>query len=347
MIWSTLYDPPVDRPNTGGAVFNQAFIRMATGVIQRNEGVSREQALELAAADTEQTLDMIACAGKIRRHFKPGPVFKCAIINAKSGLCSEDCAFCAQSAHHNTGVAVYDLLGAEQLETEGLRAAASGATHFSVVTSGTALTAEELDTVCRVAGRLKDKTGLTLCASTGMLDLNAARRFKAAGVTRYHHNLETARSYFDTICTTHDYDDDIHSIEAAKAAGLVVCSGGIFGMGETWDQRIELAFTLKALDVDSVPINFLNPIKGTRLQDRSLLPPLEALKVIALYRFIHPRKDITVCGGREATLGDFQSWIFAAGANGLMMGHYLTTQGRSTAADLAMIRELGLDHGSV
>jgi biotin synthase len=327
-------------------VFNQALIRMATGVIQKGEGICREQALEIAAADAGQTLDLIACAGKIRQHFRPDPVFRCAIINAKSGLCSEDCAFCAQSAHHATGAAVYDLLGPEQLEAEGLKAAASGATHFSVVTSGTALTDNDLDTVCRVADRLKTKTGLTLCASPGMLDPKAASRLKAAGVTRYHHNLETARSYFDAICTTHDYDDDIQSLQAAKAAGLVVCSGGIFGMGESWAQRVELAFTLKELDVDSVPINFLNPIKGTRLQDRPLLRPLEALKVIALYRFIHPRKDLPVCGGREVTLGDFQSWIFAAGANGLMVGNYLTTRGRSIEADATMIRELGLDHGT-
>jgi biotin synthase len=346
MIWSTSIGSPVDQSNTGGVVFNQAFIRMATGIIQNNEAISQEQALELAAADADQTLDLIACAGKIRRHFIPGPVFKCAIINAKSGLCSEDCAYCAQSVHHRTGAEVYDLLGAEQLEAEGLKAAASGATNFSVVTSGTALTDKDLETVCKVAGRLKTKTGLTLCASPGMLDSNAARKLKAAGVTRYHHNLETARSYFDAICTTHDYDDDIQSLEAAKAAGLVVCSGGIFGMGESWAQRVELAFTLKELDVDSVPINFLNPIKGTRLQDCPLLSPLEALKVIALYRFIHPRKDIAICGGREATLKDFQSWIFAAGANGLMVGNYLTTRGRSMEADAAMIRGFGLDHGS-
>jgi biotin synthase len=346
MIRSTPARAPVDQPNTGGALFNQAFIDIATRTIRENEGVSLEEALEISAADSGLTLDLIACADKIRRHFRPGSVVKCAIVNAKSGLCSEDCAFCAQSVHHNTGAAVYELLGAEQLEAEGLKAAASGATHFSVVTSGTALTGKDLDTVCRVAERLKSKTGLTLCASPGMLDSQSARKLNSAGVTRYHHNLETARSYFDAVCTTHNYDDDIQSIEAAKAAGLVVCSGGIFGMGESWAQRVELAFTLKELNVDSVPINFLNPIRGTRLQDRPLLPPLEALKVIALYRFIHPRKDITVCGGREATLKDFQSWIFAAGANGLMVGNYLTTQGRCMEADMAMIRDFGLDHGS-
>jgi biotin synthase len=328
-------------------VFNQALIRLSAGIIHGDEVISRNQALELVATEPEQTLDLIACAGKIRQRFKPVPVFKCAIINAKSGLCPEDCAFCAQSAHHHTGTAVYDLLAAGQLEDEGLKAAASGATHFSVVTSGTALTDADLDTVCRVARRLKSDTDLTLCVSPGMLDLAAARKLKAAGVTRYHHNLETARSYFDAICSTHDYDDDVRSIEAAKTAGLAVCSGGIFGMGESWEQRVELAFTLQELDVDAVPINFLNPIKGTRMEDRPLLAPMEALKVIALYRFIHPRKDITICGGREATLGDFQSWVFAAGANGLMIGNYLTTQGRNMEADLAMIRQLGLDDGKV
>ncbi len=323
-------------------MYNQDFLRMAEKIIHENGQISRQEALELAAAGPGDTLDLIAWAGKIRQHFKQNAVFKCAIINAKSGKCPEDCAFCAQSAHHNTQAAVYDLLSAEKLEAEGLKMAAAGATNYSVVTSGTALSEKDVDTVCRVARSLKAKTSLTLCASVGLLDPAAARKLKAAGISRYHHNLETARSYFDAICTTHDYDDDIQTLEAAKEAGLVVCSGGIFGMGESWQQRVELAFTLKELDVDSVPINFLNPIKGTRMQDRPLLAPMEALKVIALYRFIHPRKDIPICGGREATLKDFQSWLFAAGANGLMVGNYLTTLGRNMEMDLEMIQELGL-----
>jgi len=323
-------------------VYNQAFVRIAEKIMHGGGQISRQEALELTAAGPDETLDLIACAGKIRQHFKQNTVFKCAIINAKSGMCPEDCAFCAQSAHHHTQVPVYDLLSAEKLEAEGLKMAAAGATNYSVVTSGTSLTEKDVDTVCRVARSLKAKTSLTLCASVGMLDAAAARKLKAAGISRYHHNLETARSHFDAICTTHDYDDDIQTLKAAKEAGLVVCSGGIFGMGESWEQRVELAFILKELDVDSVPINFLNPIKGTRMQDRPLLPPMEALKVIALYRFIHPRKDIPICGGREATLKDFQSWLFAAGANGLMVGNYLTTLGRNMEMDLEMIRELGL-----
>lgn len=324
-------------------MFNQAFIRLAEKIINDQAEITQDQALEMAAADADDTMDLIACAGKIRQHFMEQSVFKCAIINAKSGRCPEDCAFCAQSVHHHTDAQTYDLLSEEVLEETGLEMAMAGATNYSIVTSGIALTDKQIDTVCRVARRLKGKTDLTLCASVGLLTKEGATKLKAAGISRYHHNLETARSHFDAICTTHDYDDDIETVQRAKRAGMVVCSGGIFGMGESWEQRVELAFTLKELDVDSVPINFLNPIKGTRLEHRPLLPPMAALKVIALYRFIFPQKDITICGGREATLKDFQSWIFAAGANGLMVGNYLTTQGRNLEADLEMIADLGMN----
>ncbi|MGD8845700.1 MAG: biotin synthase BioB [Desulfobacteraceae bacterium] len=324
-------------------MFNQAFIRMAEMIINDEGELDQELALELAHADAQWTMDLIFCAGKIREKFMTPAVFKCAIINAKSGMCPEDCAFCAQSVHHHTHAETYELLSARELEETGLKMAADGATNYSMVTSGTSLTDAEIDIVCGVARRLREKTGLTLCASVGLLNRDGARKLKAAGISRYHHNLETARSNFKTICSTHDYDDDIETVKLAKEAGMVACSGGIFGMGESWRQRVELAFTLKALDVDSIPVNFLNPIKGTRLERQPLLPPMEALKVIALYRFIFPRKDITICGGREATLKDFQSWIFAAGANGLMVGNYLTTQGRNLEADLGMIEALAMD----
>lgn len=323
-------------------MFDQQFVGLAHKIVHEDGEITHQQALEMASAGPDRTMDLIALANKIRQRFKPTEVFKCAIINAKSGMCPEDCAFCAQSAHHQTTAQTYDLLSAELLEQTGLDMAASGASNYSMVTSGTNLTPTEIKTVCEVARKLKQKTSLTLCASVGLLTAEAANQLKEAGITRYHHNLETSRSHFDRICTTHDYDDDIATVRLAQDAGLVVCSGGIFGMGESWAQRVELAFTLKELDVDSVPINFLNPIRGTRLQDEPLLPPMEALKCIALYRFIHPRRDITVCGGREATLKDFQSWIFAAGANGLMVGNYLTTEGRNIDADLEMISQLGL-----
>lgn len=322
-------------------MFNQDFIGIAEQIINEQVPISRDQALMIAEASPDETLDIIVLAAKIRQRFRQTRVFKCAIINAKSGMCPEDCAFCAQSSHHCTSVDTYELLSAEELEQTGLAMAAAGASNYSVVTSGTALTDTDIETVCRVARRLKAKTDLTLCASVGLLSPEAARQLKNAGVSRYHHNLETARSHFDEICSTHRYDDDIDTVKIAKSAGMVVCSGGIFGMGESWAQRVELAFTLKDLEVDSVPINFLNPIEGTRLADQERLPPMEALKVIALYRFIHPQKDITICGGREATLKDFQSWVFTAGANGLMIGNYLTTKGRHIEMDLEMIEALG------
>lgn len=326
-------------------MFNQALVNLADKIVREDGEITRQQALELAHTGADLTMDLIVLAGKIRQRFKQKEVFKCAIINAKSGMCPEDCAFCAQSAHHQAEVQTYALLCADELERTGLDMAAAGATNYSIVTSGTNLTGSEIDTVCHAARNLKRKTDLTLCASVGLLTARSARQLKAAGITRYHHNLETARSYFEHICTTHTYDDDIETIRLAQQAGLVVCSGAIFGMGENWAQRVELAFTLKELDVDSVPVNFLNPISGTSLEDRPLLPPLEALKCIALYRFIHPKRDITVCGGREATLKDFQSWIFAAGANGVMVGNYLTTKGRSIDSDLEMIAEMGLEGG--
>ncbi len=306
--------------------------------------ISPQSALSLVGGGPDQDMDLIFCANKIHRFFKRGHAFTCAIINAKSGLCAEDCAFCAQSAHHRTGIETYGLLDTGKIVDFGMQMEASGASHYSVVTSGSALNESEIETVCRAARILKEKSGLNLCASLGMLNPRAASMLKDAGITRYHHNLETARGHFDTICSTHDYDEDLATVRVAQAAGLQVCSGGIFGMGESWRQRVELAFTLKELDVDSIPINFLNPVPGTRLAEQPLLPPLEALKCIALLRLIHPRKDIPVCGGREVVLGDFQSWVFMAGANGLMIGNYLTTQGRDIDMDLHMITQFGMTH---
>ncbi|MFZ1983124.1 MAG: biotin synthase BioB [Desulfatitalea sp.] len=325
-------------------MFNSTILNIAEKIATYDDWrISREQALALIPENPEAAMDLISCANKIRQWFKQQQIFKCGIANAKSGRCPEDCAFCAQSAHHQSRIAEYALLGVDELVQSGLRLAAAGANNYSIVTSGTALDDSEIDTVCKVAQTLRDKSDLRICASLGMLTERSARKLKAAGISRYHHNLETAHSHFDQICTTHDYEEDIQTVLTAKAAGLEVCSGGIFGMGESWEQRVEMAFLLKELDVDAIPINFLNPIEGTRLAQRSLLPPLEALACIALFRFIHPRKEITVCGGREVTLQDFQSWVFFAGANGLMVGNYLTTQGRNIGADLEMIANMGLN----
>ena len=303
--------------------------------------VSYELACELAMVP-DSIMDLVTCAGKIRHKYKKNKVFTCAIINAKSGLCSEDCAFCAQSVHHKTGVKTYPMVREEVIVKQALRMQEAGATNFSVVTSGFALDQKEIETVTRAAAAIKQRTDLTLCGSLGGLTEALARQLKESGISNYHHNLETSRSHFHEICTTHDYDDDVRTIKLAQSAGLRACTGGILGMGESWEQRVELAFTLKALDVDSIPLNFLNPIFGTRMENRPLLPPMEAMKAIALFRIINPEKDITICGGRERTLKDFQSWVFPAGANGLMIGDYLTTAGRNSGMDIEMINEMGL-----
>ncbi len=299
--------------------------------------VSPKEAKTLAGLKGKNILDLIFCAHRITAAFKKDDIFTCSILNAKSGNCSEDCAFCAQSSHHNAQIAVYPLLSRAKMVKRAKEMDRVHATHFSMVTSGYRLTDREIDRICETAFEIKSQTQLKVCCSLGMLNLNQARRLKQSGVTTYHHNLETAQSFFSKICTTHAYPEDIDTIQAAASAGLRVCCGGILGLGESWAQRIELAFTLKKLNIQSIPINFLNPIAGTPLQDRPLMPPLEALKCIALFRFIHPSADITICGGREPALRDFQSWLFLSGANGLMIGNYLTTQGRDISMDLDLM----------
>lgn len=301
------------------------------------QALSFEDACSLTELPARSTPDLLFAACKIRQHYQQENVVRCSILNAKAGACAENCAFCSQSAHHRTEVVKRPLQSVEEMIAEGRRMDAAGATRFSMVTSGTKLNEAEIETVSQAAAALSQSTPLTVCASLGQLTSASAERLKAGGVTFYHHNLETARSYFPQVCTTHDYEEDIETLRIARQAGLRLCSGGIFGLGESWEQRVEMAFTLRELDVDGIPMNFLNPLPGTRMADRPLLPPMEALRVIALYRFIHPAKPLLICGGREITLRDFQSWIFLAGASGMIVGNYLTTQGRDIAMDLDLI----------
>jgi biotin synthase len=315
---------------------------IADAIMESPVGVlDQATACRLAALSETHPLAFFRSAGKIRERYLGKEVFACAIVNAKSGMCAQDCAFCAQSLHHDTGVDTYPLRGSTAMVRRAREMKAAGASRFSMVTSGMGLTEAEVATVCRTAGRVRREVGLEVCASLGMLTPDLAHRLLDSGVTRYHHNLETARSFFPKICTTHDYEEDLETVRIAKKAGMAVCAGGILGLGESWQQRVELAFTLRELEVDSVPLNFLNPIPGTRLAGRSLSKPMTALRYIALFRFILPEQEIPICGGRAETLKDFQSWIFLAGASGLMVGNYLTTKGRKVADDMEMIGELG------
>ncbi len=286
---------------------------------------------------------LFAEAARIRDHFVGTAVHLCSIINAKSGRCAENCAFCAQSAHHDTGVDVYPLVDEDEIVRCAALAEQNGAGCYGIVTSGTRINkAEELDRVCRAVARIKSETGISPSCSLGILDEETALRLKNAGMETYHHNLETARSFFPQICTTHDYEDDVATIRAAKAVGLRVCCGGIFGLGESFDQRIEMALTLRELNADSIPLNFLNPVAGTRLEAADNLTPLECLTIIAVYRFLLPDKRLSVCGGREKNLRELQSWMFMAGANGTMTGNYLTTPGRPPELDRQMMKDLEL-----
>lgn len=310
---------------------------------QAGEGplLSREEAEAFISLPSSSTLDMISVAGTVRAMRAPG-FFNCGIINAKSGRCPENCAFCAQSAHHETGSPVYPFVGREILLQKAAEAARHGTKRFSIVVSGTMLGEADVEPLCRAVESIIEETGMAVCGSLGLLTPERARMYREAGMTRYHHNLETAESFFPNICTTHAYEKDVASLAAAREAGMEVCSGGIMGLGESPVQRVELACTLAEAGVDSIPINFLNAIKGTRLEHMPRLSPEEALRSIALFRVMHPSRDILIAGGRGHVLGEWQSWLYAAGANGMMTGDYLTTSGAAFESDLAVMRTLGV-----
>lgn len=305
--------------------------------------LGREDAERILAAPNEDVFHLLASAYDVRRHFKGDRVDFCGIVNVKSGACSEDCAFCAQSAHHSTDSLVYPLISTGDVIERARAIEASGANKLCFVTSGPGIESdEELDRMCESISSIARETSLDRCASLGALDNTQLGRLKAAGLQSLHHNIETAESHFKNICSTHSYADRVDTVTAAKEAGFYVCSGGIFGMGESAEQRIEMAFALRELDVDSVPLNFLNPIPGTRLENADPLSPLDILRTIALFRFVLPDKDIRVCGGRERNLRSLQPLMYVAGANCTVLGNYLTTPGRDSDEDLTMIADLGL-----
>ena len=265
----------------------------------------------------------------------------CSIINAKSGRCMENCAFCAQSAHHRSSPPVYPLKSREEIVAGARQAQEEGSHCYGIVTSGTRPEpGREFDTILAAIRDIRDQFDIEPSASLGLLTKELASALAEAGCVTYHHNLETARSFFPHICTTHDYEQDVDTVRLAKAVGMKVCCGGIFGLGESAEQRVELAETLRELDVDSVPLNFLNPIQGTPLENQRSLSPMDCVRAITMFRYFLPDKPISVCGGREPNLRELQSWIFMAGASGTMVGNYLTTSGRDRAVDMQMFADI-------
>jgi biotin synthase len=278
---------------------------------------------------------------KIKIHFKGTETKTCAIINARSGLCSEDCAFCAQSAHFETGAPVYPFIDIDKIRKASEDLAKKGVERFSIVMSGLGPDDAEFEKVKKAVAVIREY-GLTADASIGCLRFDQLMELKEAGVDAYHHNLEVSRSFFPQICSTHDYEKDVQTVRDSVRAGMYVCSGGIFGLGESWAHRAELAFTLRELGVQSVPVNFLNPIVGTPMGKMAVLGEEEAMRVIAVYRFLLADRDIRVCGGRSIVFGkDSALKVLKSGANGIMVGDYLTVKGVSMDADMRALRELG------
>lgn len=285
----------------------------------------------------------LAQASRLREARCGKNVSLCVIINAKSGNCPQDCAFCAQSRRSTAPINKYPLLSREEMVTAAQVAAAQGAARFSIVTSGRGvMTRQEQDTLLATVAEIRRTTTLHVCVSLGIVNPDFLQALAQAGVHRYHHNIETAASFFPQIATAHTFEERLATIRRAQGAGLAVCVGGIFGLGESVAQRYEMAQIIRDLEVDSIPLNFLQPIPGTPLAHRQPLPPLEALQIILAFRLFFPDKRLIIAGGRLGTLRSLTALMFAAGADALMTGDYLTTKGQLPSQDLQMLHDLGL-----
>ncbi len=284
--------------------------------------------------------ELMRLADSVRAENTSPYVDLCTITNAKSGACSEDCKFCAQSSHYSADITSYPLKTMKVMLEEAKKAKGYGAHRFCIVTSGNTLSAEELSLIAKTVTKITRDLSMVMDASLGALSYDDLNLLKQAGLARYHHNIETSRDFYPKIVSTHSFDERVDTIKAAKKAGLEVCSGGIMGLGESWNDRIDMALLLKELDVDSVPINFLNPIKGTPLEGADNISVEDAMKTIAIFRIMLPDKMIKVAAGRETKLKDRQKDIFSAGANGMLIGGYLTTKGRPVEEDRKLVEEI-------
>lgn len=298
------------------------------------ELISSAEFFELIDGDLAVVTDY---AQKLRDSFTGRVVRTCSIINARSGLCSEDCVFCAQSAHYGTKAPVFPFINLEKIKEAAIRTRELGVERFSIVSSGLGPNDEEFRKI-KEAVELIKSIGLQTDISVGCLSYEQLVELKEAGLDSYHHNLETSESFFPNICTTHEYADDVNAVKEALRAGIDVCCGGIFGIGEKWEHRYELAVLLRELGVQSVPINFLNPVTGTPKEGTDILTEEEGMRIIAVYRFVLPDRILRVCGGRNAVFksGGAEK-VFSAGASGMMVGDYLTVKGPDLEEDMEFI----------
>lgn len=301
--------------------------------------ITKEEAMSLIHMDLDE---LCMSADIIRKHFCGNSFDICSIVNGKSGKCSEDCKYCAQSSYYKTLINDYSLLDNNRLIKEAIYNKNKGILRYSIVTSGKKLSDYEIDKVCKSYFKIKKNCDIALCASHGLLTYEQFKKIKNAGVIRYHNNLETSRRNFTNVCTTHTYDDKINAIKSAQQSGLEVCSGGIVGLGETYEDRIDMIFDIRNLGVKSIPVNILNPIVGTPYENLPVLTTEEICRIVAIFRFIVPNAIIRLAGGR-GLMKDKGKLVFKAGANGAISGDMLTTSGISIDEDISMIKELGFE----
>ena len=331
--------------------FSQWLNQLADRVIAGGY-LTREEALELTTIEGQDNI-LLLCevADRIRQACCGQMVDLCSIVNIKSGNCSENCSFCSQSAHHpGFGSPVYGLKTSEEIVSQAKAAAAAGAKRFCLVSQGRGIKfnspkSHEFAQILETVSQIITETNIKPCCALGELTREQAEALKKAGVDRYNHNLEASENFYQQIVTTHTWQDRVETVKNLKAAGIQACTGGIIGMGESWEDRVDLALALRELEVESVPINLLNPREGTPLGDQPKLDAYDALKAIAIFRFILPKQILRYAGGREAVMGELQSMGLKAGINAMLIGNYLTTLGQSPQQDLAMLESLGLRGG--
>ncbi|MFO8040326.1 MAG: biotin synthase BioB [Sodalinema sp.] len=326
---------------------NQLADRIIAG-----EALDRETAQQLTEIEgTENILLLCAAADRVRQECCGNVVDLCSIVNVKSGSCSENCGFCSQSAHHpGKESPVYGLKSPEEILAQAKSAELAGAKRFCLVSQGrgpkySSPKSQEFEQVLETVRRIIAETQIKPCCALGEVTPEQAQRLAEAGVTRYNHNLEASENFFPEIVSTHSWRDRVETVKNLKSAGIQACTGGILGMGESWGDRIDLAFALRELEVESIPLNLLNPREGTPLGDRDRLDAYEALKAIALFRLILPTRILRYAGGREAVMGELQALGLKSGLNAMLIGHYLTTMGQPPEKDKEMLESLGLEGG--
>lgn len=316
-----------------------SFVNKMKECVLSGGNLNKEDAIRLYHCDLTELTE---AADMIREHFCGNVFDMCTIINGKSGRCSEDCKFCAQSAHFKGDAPEYSLLDKEDIFDEAKINQDKGVLRYSIVTSGRKLQNYDVDKVSEAIKKIDDELDIEVCGSFGLIGKDEMKKLKDAGLTRIHCNLETSRRYFPFVCSTHSYDDKLNTINIAKELGIYVCSGGIMGLGESLRDRIDMALELRDLGIKSVPVNFLNPIPGTPFSKNTLLTDEEKLRIIAVYRFLLPDAYIRLAGGR-GLIEDKGLGCFVSGANAAISGDMLTTAGISVETDMEMVGELGFE----